>query len=118
MYKSSSFRPLHTGYLSKPTGYDSKGNAVYGVETPARFSIVKYKQVVEPTSIRTDKSGSKSRAEEQTYDIQLMVDPKVKISANGRYRVFNNTYRVIKVFPRYDMAGMLHHHQVDLMICL
>jgi len=78
------------------------------------YSYVNLYQRTETTSIRTDKTGSKSRAWERTARVRIMVHPKVRPKFNDEIELDGMRFRVVEVFPRYEMSKILNHYQVDL----
>ena len=78
------------------------------------FTPVRLESVVQPTSIRTDKSGSKSSADETVFLGRILIAPDVVPSEDDIIDLYGKQYRIESVFPRYELQGMLHHYQVDL----
>lgn len=84
----------------------------FGSWKPFGLSIVKLDLTMQPTSIRTDKSGSKSRADEDHLIGRVLSDTDIPHGA--LLRILGQRYRVIGVFPRHDMDGRINHYQIDL----
>ena len=116
MFKSSAFRPILKGKISSVLTYGATGRPNFGEEKDIGLAIIKLATSVTKSSIRADTSGSQSRAEEKTVDGRILTDAAVPVSIGNRIRLLNGTYRVIEVFPRFDMSGLHHHNQVDLEI--
>lgn len=83
---------------------------------PVRIGVatVRLNSGRQQTSIRTDKSGTQSRAEEVVYDARILIEPDATFSFGDKIDLFGLTYKVEVIFPRYEMTGILHHYQVDL----
>lgn len=114
MFKTSTFRPIASALHRSVTGFDATGRPILDDGRKVGFSPIKIDHSVRQTSIRTDKSASKSRADEDVVDARLLVEPRAQL-ALGDILEFNGAqYRVVTIFPRYDMSGIVDHYQVDL----
>lgn len=113
-FRTTTFRPTAWAVLYPETTFSVDGRATLGPGVKVGIGPVTLKTTVGPTSIRTDKSGSQSRAEEETYDARLLVHPGVAVKIGDIMEVYGLHYRVQVVFPRYEMTGNLNHNQVDL----
>ena len=116
MFKSSAFRPIIQGKISRISTYGVAGRPNFGEERNIGLAIIKLATSMSKSSIRADTSGSQSRAEEKTASSRILADARVPVNIGDRIRLLGGEYRVIEVFPRYDMSGMHHHNQVDLEI--
>lgn len=116
-YVKTSFLPTFSAPLYRWQSFNESGEAIFSdLAVTIKFSYVNFYNRTEPTSIRTDKSGSKSRASEKTSDLRIMVFPDVRPEFNDELAITQwGRYRVIEVFPRYEMSTILNHYQVDLM---
>lgn len=76
--------------------------------------MIRIERQTKPTSIRTDKSGSQGRAEEMVVQGRLLLENRVE-PINGDLVSFRGkTYKVVDVFPRFDMDALVNHYQVDV----
>ncbi len=110
----TSLRPLHTAQLFKRQGFDRSGEVQYSDAIAIRFSWVDTSRLKKQTSVRADTSGSQAFAEENLFEARMMVYPDQQPAVSDRIVAMETTYDVTAVKPRYDMAGRLHHYQVDL----
>lgn len=94
--------------------YDDFGDPIYESSGVIKFSVIKLKSECSQTSIRADKSGSKSRADEVIQDGRILVDPKSEFSMGDIFIISNQKWKVSSITPKYDMVGLLDHFQVDL----
>lgn len=116
MFRSSTLRPLHTVMLSKKQGLSASGREQFAKAVPIGVSIVHLRQSFTATSVRTDQSGSKGRAEETLSDGRLMVDARHPVALGDLIEFDGISYRISSKHPRYAMDGRLHHTEVDLTI--
>lgn len=114
MIKSSSFVPTSVGYVSQMVGHDSKGKPRFSSKKPIRFSPVRMEVEMASTSIRVDKAGSKSRAEEDVAKGRMLVAPTAEFKRGDRFSFSGRTWRIVSIWPRYEMDGRLNHYQVDM----
>lgn len=111
MFASSSFIPVMTGQFRRTDGYDRFGTAAYTDWESVGLSVVKLDLTMQPTSIRTDKSGSKSRAEEDHLIGRVLADKDIPHGSILKFA--GREFRVVGVFPRYDMDARINHWQID-----
>lgn len=100
--------------MYKSTGFSVTGKPTLGSPVSVRFSPIRLASMAQATSIRTDKSGSKSRADETIFKGRILVHPESSIDNGDTVEIDSVRYEVNEVFPRYDMGGYLNHYQVDL----
>lgn len=111
----SSFIPQFKGSLYRKAGYSETGLSYFDKSVTVRFSYVRFREQLEQTSIRTDKSGSKNRAREVYADLRIMTYPSTKPAFEDEFELDDGTrYKVVSVIPRYEMSNILNHYQVDL----
>lgn len=113
MFKSSSFRPQTRGLLSRQTGFSVRGQPSFSDAEEVLLAVIRLDFSTERTSIRTDKSGSQARAEENTIKARFLIEPGVKPRTGDRLSVLGYDIRLVSVFPRLDQLGGLSHYQVD-----
>ena len=112
--RTTTFRPTAKAVLYAETGYSVDGRASLGMGVQVGIGPIKTAANMKPTSVRTDTSGTQSRAEEVTYDARILVHPSAALKLGDVMEVFGNHYRIAEIFPRYEMTGSLNHYQVDL----
>lgn len=95
--------------------YTVTGEAVLGEPEEFAFSPVYLEMSTGKTSIRTDKSGTQSRAEEELFDGRILIAPDVTLDFDDIVEFKDKKFRVVRIHPRYEMNHELHHYQVDLM---
>lgn len=79
-----------------------------------RFTLIRLDLSSQPTSIRTDKSGSKARANEEVLNGRVLIHPEVKVSNGCKVNIHDQDYEVVSTLPRYEMSGILNHYQADI----
>lgn len=107
------FIPNKSCTISKRTGYDSWGKALYSNPVPAKCAIIKLTEAREKTSVRTDSSASRGNAEEIKSDARLLFPASTIINKSDIITILNFKLSVTSAFPRVDIPGNLDHWQVD-----
>lgn len=111
----TTFLPIMTGWLYKPSkSYTVTGEAKLTDPVMVRLTPIRLETGFQQTSIRTDKSGSQSRAEESVFQGRVLIHPKYDVKPGDILEVSEIRYKVESIWPRYEMNGVLHHYQVDL----
>lgn len=110
----SNFRPTLRAKKFIRDGYDETGQPNYVQSEEIRYSVVNLEHGISQTSIRADKSGSKSRAEEPVRTGRILVSPYDTVENGDLLIIRGMQWRVSAVKYRYDMVGKIHHFQVDL----
>lgn len=114
MYKSSNFRPSQKATLRRSIGYDELGKHAFASPKVIRLSVIRLESDVNPTSIRTDKSGTKSRAEEKLHVGRVMIAANEVFKVGDQLDLHDIRWEIDSIHPRFDINGRLHHYQVDL----
>lgn len=96
-------------------GYTVTGQPKLSKPVEFGFAPVKLDMSIGKTSIRTDKSGSQSRAEEELFDGRILVKPSTVLQFDDIVEIGPKKFKVVTIHPRYEMNHELHHYQVDLM---
>ncbi len=112
MFATSSFIPVSRGTYKVIAQHDRFGRSAFADRGSFGFSIIKLDLTIQPTSIRTDKSGSKSFATEEVAAGRILSD--VELPHGAIVSIRGQDFQVIGVFPRHDMDGRVNHWQVDL----
>lgn len=117
MFPTSTFIPQLYGEIRSASGFTVTGRPNFGSPRPVGLSVVRDEAKSQPTSIRTDKSGSQGRADEVVVKARLLienlVEPKMGDLISYAIGTVKRTYRVDGVYPRLDMDGLINHFQVD-----
>lgn len=111
----SSFVPQQRAALYKLSGRTVDGEPILEYSSDVHFSPVRLDMSIGKSSVRTDKSGTQGRAEEEMFDGRILVHPEDFIKFNDVLEILGKKFQVVGIFPRFDMASVLHHYQVDLM---
>lgn len=104
---------------TRTTAYDRYGQPIHSeTERETRCAIIRLTSSVDTTSVRTDSSASRGRAEEVVYDVRLLMAPRESVKRGDLVTVRLKgaealTVEVMEVHPRADVAGRLHHIEVD-----
>lgn len=114
MYSTSNFRPNYFGHVSKKIGYDVTGRPTFSDRVKIGLSVVNLGTDIESTSIRADKSASKSRAQEQIRTGRILVEPKASVSMGDMLELMGEKWKIDRKVIRLDQAGRIHHFQVDI----
>lgn len=95
-------------------GYTVDGVPTMGVERKVGCSPLILRDEQIRSSIRTDKSGTKSGADEKTVYARFLMEPTAAVKLGEKVSLNGLEMRVVEVYPRYMFGGALHHYQVDL----
>lgn len=116
MSTSTTFIASSTGSLFKRTGFDESGRPNNDAPVLIRYTPIKIVYGHEPTSIRTDKSGTKSRADHTVELSKILVHPRIgkPIDIGDLIEIIGRKFEVISVQPRLDMDGRMHHYEVSM----
>lgn len=115
MVGMSAFYPTMTAKLHRAaSGYSVSGARVFAAPILVGISVVTMRSATDQTSVRADKSGTKSYADETIKAGRLLVHPRVAPADDDLIEVGGVTYRIDGVRPVFDMRGQLDHYQVEL----
>src|SRR5680860_267688 len=103
MFLTSTFIPQMQGQIKSPTGFTATGDATFGRPRSVGLSVVRIERMTQPTSIRTDKSGSQGRADENAVQGRFLLENRERPYGGDLIQVRGVLYEVLDVFPRYDM---------------
>lgn len=114
MFKSSVFKGTVAGVLfRKGLGYTSTGDPIFGALGKFRFTPITSKTQSEETSIRTDKSGSKSRADEGVAYFRIQIEPSKigkSIKIGDRVDLLGASYKVASITPVFNIMDAIADH--------
>lgn len=115
MVGMSAFIPTTFAYLKSVTGeFTAGGEQLWSKPVRVGVSIVRWENRVSQTSVRADRSGTKSYADEEVPKGRVLIHPR-HIPKEGDILIFSNQEFVIEsVREVYAMDGKLDHYQVDL----
>lgn len=108
-----------------PVTRDRYGQELAGTPAAALCSVVNMFDRVEKTSVRTDSSGSRGAADDNTVDVRLMFPARFKpllvkdaqiVITDPRAEQGGRKLRIWRIFPRQEVTGALHHIQVDCIL--
>lgn len=115
MPRTTSFLSNSKGLVYKQDGYTVDGRPAFSKPTVLHYSPIKLDRRIAKTSIRTDKSGSKSRADEAVVQGRILVHPRTPVIEGSVLKLGNVLWKVASVWDRFgSMDGSLSHYQVDL----
>lgn len=83
-----------------------------------RCHVIRLQSSFQATSVRTDVSASRGRAEEAVYDVRLLFKPSEAVQPGDVIEVMPNGLpsvkcRVIHATPKTDIDGVTHHIDVE-----
>lgn len=110
------FRPTVNCRIYASRKFDMYGKPVPDYGTVSKCDIVRLSKVKKETSIRSDASASRGRADEQLYDAVLLMKPQTVIEIDNKVEINGFELKVKKVVPRYNIFGRLEHQEVSLEI--
>lgn len=104
----------HTRCTVTPTGgYDIYGQEKPGIPYDTLCAVVKIQARDEPSSVRTDSSGSRGYADETKVQARLLFLPTEKLNRGDKVELIGLSIRIIEIMPRIGLSGVLDHYQVD-----
>lgn len=111
----TSFIPVNTARLIKASvGFTVTGERAFEPAVRVGISIVRLATAVSQTSVRADKSGTKSYADEQLEKGRVLMHPRHKPSEGDQIEIFGEVYEITGVRKVMAMDGNLDHYQVEL----
>lgn len=102
--------------LCQTTGYDESGKETLSRKVFTYCQPVHYRIEEKPSSVRADSSASRGRAAQETATVRLLFLPKDKLAIDMFVQLVerpDERFRVVEVYPRFDVFGQLDHYQVD-----
>src|SRR5690554_906322 len=99
MFRSPAFFPTNIALLRRRTGYTPAGRPQFGSPITIGISPIRIETSLRDTSIRTDKSGSKSRAEEDTFRGRILIEPTVTFAVGDLVEFAGQKMRIVSKFP-------------------
>lgn len=115
MVGMSAFYPTQIAKLHRAASeFSASGTRVFAPPILVGISVVTMRQATDQTSVRADKSGTKSYADETIKAGRLLVHPRTVPAGDDLIEVGGVKYRIDGVRPVFDMQGRLDHYQVEL----
>lgn len=115
MVPMSAFIPVNTAYLQTTTGRFTAGGAPLMAEkVRVGISIVRLANQVGQTSVRADRSGSKSYADEEVFKGRILMHPRHKPQEGDVLTIHGVEYTIEGVREVFAMDGRIDHYQVEL----
>lgn len=105
-------RPNQFCIIAKRTGNDVFGQPLPGRRVREMCSVVKLEISDEKTSVRTDSSASRANAHEFQSDAVILLTAKSIAAINDILIVRGHELKITMIHPRYDVNGILDHHEV------
>lgn len=111
----TAFIPVSTAKLIKASdGFSVTGDRLFAPAVKVGISIVRLATNVTQTSVRADKSGTKSYADEQTEKGRVLMHPRHVPAEGDLIEIDGDTYEITGVRKVYAMSGKIDHYQVEL----
>ena len=108
------FMTNNTGMLSRRGAQDIYSQFTYAAPVRTACCVVKLADLAKKTSVRTDQSGSRGSAEEDTVSAMILFPPSVRIRKDDQFEIAGMKLRVIGVQPRFDVFGGYDHDETTL----
>ena len=116
----STLRPRNRCWIRRRTEkYDGQGRPIHSTRSQkSRCAIVWLYGAEDKTTVRADSSASRGRAEETLADARLLFLPTTDINLGDVVEVqvkggSNVKVEVKRIFRRPDVAGVIHHIDVE-----
>lgn len=107
--------------IHKTNEYDEFGRPKLSVQRRrTKCDVVYFREGVERTTVREDSSASRSKAEEFSHDVRLMLMPRENITLGDVIELSSfgepgdrMSIEIQRVHRRIDVTGRVHHIEVD-----
>jgi hypothetical protein len=96
----------------KRTGSDVYGQPVQTKVRGEKVAPVRLEFSNQHTTVRTDSAASHGHAQETVADVVLLAVAATQIALDDMLVVLGHKVRVVKVHPRFTVAGKLDHNQI------
>lgn len=115
MCAMSAFIPTTIGYLKRAgEDFTVTGDRLFGSPVKIGLSVVRVTDNMQQTSVRADKSGTKSYADENVEQGRALVHPRIVPKVNDLLTILGDDFEIKGVRPVFDMHGGLDHYQCEL----
>ena len=109
------FIPVNTAKLIKSSaGFSVTGDRLFELPVKVGISIIRLATSVSQTSVRADKSGTKSYADEQLEKGRVLMHPRHTPKEGDKLEIRGVEYEITGVRPVFSMDGKIDHYQVEL----
>lgn len=112
----TAFIPVNSAILIRRISgeFTVDGQPKFAPGVKVGISVVRLVKSISPTSVRADKSGTKSYADEQLEKGRLLVHPRVEPREGDQVEFAGHTWSISSARPVYAMTGKVDHYEVDL----
>jgi hypothetical protein len=108
----------NSAILYRQTGnYDATGEKVLSAGIRTSCAFIRFRNEVKATNVvasSTGMSGSRGGAWENVGTMVLLMPVTAPCSINDKLHIVNQDTRVISVFPRFDVDGVLNHYEIEV----
>lgn len=108
------FMTNNAGMLSRRAGANLYGEFTYATPVRVKCAVVKLIDKTAKTSVRTDQSGTRGNAEEETVQANILFPPSVAIKQGDRFVIAGISMRVTGIDQKFDILGAHDHDEVTL----
>ena len=107
--------PNNKGDLYRWGSTDLYGEPSFAAVENVDCAVVRLVMATDPTSIRTDKSASRSSADETVAEnTKILFPASVAPSMGDKFVIYGFTYKIKSAEPRISVAGKLDHYECKL----
>lgn len=110
------FRPNLDCKIAKRTGTNVYGEETLGAPKAARCAIIELKLTVDRSSVRADSSASRGSAQEYQGTAKMLFPATIDLARDDQVQVLTHKLRVVSIFPRHSLNGVLDHYEVELTV--
>lgn len=107
------FRPNLDCLVRSRSGANVYGEETLGEARKARCAIVELHMRVVRSSVRADSSASRGSAREHEGEARLLFPTTVELNLDDQVEVAGYQLRVVGIFPRHNLQGVLDHMEVE-----
>lgn len=111
------FIPNNSGSLHRWSGTDKYGEPSFATAVTVKCGVVRLVMSDDRTSVRTDKSASRSSAEETVAQNSKILFPSNVLPVKGdKFVIHGFSLRIVSIEPRVSIAGAVDHYECKLEI--
>jgi hypothetical protein len=107
------FMPNISARVERAGSFDAYGQTTLGAAQTVRIAIVTLDLKAEKTSVRTDASASRGNVNELVSNVRLLFPRTFEPAFGDKVTVAGRELKIVSVFPRHNIAGVIDHYQVD-----
>lgn len=98
-------------YIHSEASFNRAGEPQLIPARRERCAIIRLHNKIQHTTVRADSGASRGHAEEETNDCKVLLQVDTVARVNDKIVVAGIGFRVLSLFPRFDLNGTLDHFE-------